>query len=216
MHAFILSLEILGTVAFAVSGAMIALKKKMDIFGVVTLGLITSIGGGILRDLLLGITPPTTFKNPTYAITAIITSFILFIPVVRKWLLHKNNIYEKVLFTMDTIGLGLFTVMGIRIAYDTSTEFSSYLYVLVGVLTGVGGGVMRDILAGNTPFIFVKHIYACASILGSLVCYLLWNYVDNTYAMFIGAVIVMIVRGLSAHYKLNLPRAKDFDESSES
>lgn len=211
MHAFILSLEVLGTVAFAVSGAMIGLKKKMDIFGVITLGLITSIGGGMLRDLLLGITPPTTFKNPTYAITAIITSFIVFIPVVRKWLMHKNSIYEKVLFIMDTMGLGLFTVMGIRIAFETSNDFSGYLYVLVGVLTGVGGGVMRDILAGNTPFIFVKHIYACASILGAMVCYLLWNVIGSTYAMFLGAVIVVIVRGLSAHYKLNLPRAKDIE-----
>lgn len=211
MHAFILSLEILGTIAFAVSGAMIGLRKKMDIFGVVTLGLVTSIGGGIMRDLLLGITPPTTFKNPIYTIIALLTSFIVFIPLVRKCLLYKNSIYEKVLFVMDTLGLGIFTVMGIHIAFGVSSEFSSYFYVLLGVLTGVGGGVLRDILAGNTPYIFVKHIYACASILGSLVCYLLWNVINHTYAMFIGAVIVIIIRGLSAHYKLNLPRAKDID-----
>jgi uncharacterized membrane protein YeiH len=211
MDTLILVLEIAATIAFAISGAMTGLKKNMDMFGVVILGLTTAVGGGILRDIILGITPPKAFQNPMYALIAIFTSIILLFPTVRKWLMHNNRFFERVLFIMDTLGLGIFTVMGICIANEVSSSFNGFLLIFVGVITGVGGGVLRDILAGNTPYIFIKHIYACASLIGAIVCYAMWNFTGNTYAMLAGAIIVIIIRCLSAHFNLNLPCAKDID-----
>ena len=213
MDVFILALEIIGTIAFAVSGAMTALKKKMDLFGVVILGLTTAIGGGVLRDLILGITPPKTFANPLYAVIAIVTAAIIFIPPVHRWLSLRQPLFEKVLIVMDALGLGIFTVVGIRTAFEVSHSFSGFLMIFVGVVTGVGGGVMRDVLASDTPYIFVKHIYASASIAGAVVAVLLWPLNNGLWAMLAGTVIIVVIRLLSAHFKWNLPRVKEFENS---
>ncbi|MDI6619019.1 MAG: trimeric intracellular cation channel family protein [Clostridiales bacterium] len=212
MDAFIFSLEIIGTVAFSVSGAMTGLKKRMDIFGVAILGLITAVGGGVLRDIILGITPPKTFWNPVYALVSILTAIFIFVPVVREWLMRNRNAYEMILFIMDALGLGIFTVIGIRTAYDISSSFNCFLLVFVGVITGIGGGVMRDILAGSTPYIFVKDIYACASIIGALICVELWKFIGSPLAMLVGTAITVLIRCLSAHFKWNLPRPKYIDK----
>ena len=211
MNVFVLALEMIGTVAFAVSGAMTGLKRKMDIFGVAILGLTTAIGGGVLRDILLGITPPKTFQDPVYAAVAILTSVILFIPIVRKWLTLNSRVFEFALFIMDTMGLGVFTVMGIRVACDVTRDFNAFLLVFVGMITGVGGGVLRDMLAGKTPEIFIEHIYACASVLGAVICLTMWNTAGSDWAMLAGTAAVVIIRCLSARLKLNLPRAIDID-----
>lgn len=211
MGIFILVLDIIGTVAFAVSGAMTGLKKKMDIFGVAILGLTTAVGGGILRDIILGITPPKTFQDPTYALIAIGTGIVIFIPVIHRWLMRNHSAYERVLMIMDALGLGIFTVVGIRTAFDVSADFSGFLLIFVGVVTGVGGGIMRDILAGDTPYIFVKHIYAVASIIGAVVCVVLWDYIGSAYAMLAGTITIVVIRILSARFKWNLPRARDVE-----
>jgi uncharacterized membrane protein YeiH len=211
MDIFILALEMIGTVAFAVSGAMTGLKKKMDIFGVAILGLITAVGGGIFRDLILGITPPKTFGNPLYALIAISMAIVVFLPPVRRWLKRRTPLFEKVLMVMDALGLGVFTVVGIRIAFDVSHDFSGFLLIFVGVVTGVGGGITRDVLAGDTPYIFVKHIYAVASLIGAIACVVLWDFIGSAYAMLTGTVVIVVIRILSALFKWNLPRAKDFE-----
>ena len=200
--------ELLGTIAFAVSGAMTGLSKKMDIFGVTILGVVTSVGGGVIRDLILGKTPPATFKNPTYALFAIAVSIIIFIPMVRRFLFKKQHIYDAILLLMDSVGLGAFTVVGIQVAYTADSSYNLFLLVFVGVVTGVGGGIIRDILAGNTPYIFVKHFYACASIIGSLACIVLWKYIGQSIAIIGGATIVVILRLLAAHFRWSLPKAE--------
>lgn len=209
MELFIFILEIIGTIAFASSGAIIGLKKRMDIFGVIVLGLTTAVGGGVMRDIILGITPPQTFLHPVYAIVAIATSMIIFIPAVRRRLTRTNRIYERMIFIMDTLGLGIFTQVGIQTAYNASLEFNAFLFVFVGVISGVGGGVLRDVLAGDTPFIFIKHIYASASLLGAIVSIILWNTLGSAYAIVIGVLLILIIRSLSAHFKLNLPIGAD-------
>lgn len=197
---FLLFLEIIGTIAFAVSGALAAIRKNMDIFGIIMIGVITSVGGGIIRDLMLGITPPQTFQNPLYAIIAAITSIFVFFLPVRKYVESA----EKYLFIMDTLGLAIFTVMGIRsgIAFDNPN-----LSVFVGVITGVGGGILRDLLTGETPYIFVKHFYACASIIGAIAATLLWS-VSSLVAMITGAVLIIALRTLAAIYRWSLPHPK--------
>ena len=202
----LLIFELIGTVAFAASGAMTGLKKRMDIFGIVTLGLVTAVGGGVLRDLVLGNTPPEAFKTPIYGFVAMIASIIIFLPVCRKLILKKSHVFDALLLVMDSLGLAVFTVAGIRTAAVVTHDFNVFLFIFVGVATGTGGGVIRDVLAKNTPYIFVKHFYAMASLIGAGVCIALWKQVDDLIAMTIGAFIVFALRMLAAYFRWNLPR----------
>ena len=128
MQTFAFILEILGTIAFAVSGAMVALKKNMDIFGVVILGIVTAVGGGATRDIVLGITPPTMFEKPIYAIIATVASVIVFLPSIRRQLTRNQKVYELTMRIMDSAGLGLFTVMGIDKAHSVG-EYNLFLLI---------------------------------------------------------------------------------------
>lgn len=207
MSIFIIILELMGTVAFSISGAMLGVKQRMDIFGVMILGLVTAVGGGVIRDLTLGITPPATFRDPIYAATALITAAIVFLPAVQRLLERHQQTYDLVMLWMDSLGLGIFTVIGVQAAFATSSSHGIFLLIFVGVITGVGGGVLRDVLAGVPPYIFVKHIYACASLAGAVACALLWRHVSGAAAMVIGTAIVVGIRFLSAHYRWSLPKA---------
>lgn len=205
-ESIFLIFEIIGTVAFAVSGAILALSKKMDLFGVAVLGLITAIGGGVIRDLVLGNTPPEAFKNPIYGVVAILTSLIVFLPAFRKPASEEHPVFNWVLIVADSLGLAVFTVIGIKTAVTVTNEFNIFLLVFVGVVTGTGGGVLRDILAKNTPSIFVKYFYATASLIGAGVCIALWNLTGDVIAMLAGAMIIMLLRMLAAKFRWNLPR----------
>lgn len=185
---------------------MIAIQKRMDIFGVIILGLTTAVGGGIIRDLVLGITPPATFQNPIYATCAIVTAIIVFLPVVQRLFHRYQRAYDIMMLTMDSLGLGIFTVIGVQAAFSQSGSYSMFLMAFVGVITGVGGGVIRDIMAGNMPYIFVKHIYACASLVGAISCVLLWKPLGGAAAMAIGTILVVLIRFLSAHFRWSLPK----------
>ena len=209
MELFILVIELAGTMAFAASGAMTGMKKDMDIFGICILALTTAVGGDVVRDLILGNTPPATFRNPIYATVAIATALVLFLPWVRRFLMRDQRLYDLAMLVLDTAGLGIFTVVGMRIAYAAVPNPTLFLLVFVGVVTGVGGGVIRDMMAGDTPYIFVKHIYACASLAGALVCAALWNPAGEMAAMAVGMTVVIVLRLLSAHYRWNLPKAHD-------
>lgn len=209
MDTCILLLELIGTLAFAASGAMTGLRKNMDIFGVCILGLTTAVGGGVIRDVILGITPPGTFKNPIYATVALLTSLVLFLPEIRRVLRRDPRLYELAMLVMDSAGLGVFTVMGVQIAYAHAPQPTLFLLVFVGVVTGVGGGLMRDVMAGDTPYIFVKHVYASASLAGALACALLWRPLGELPAMIVGLLLVLLIRILSAHFRWNLPRSHD-------
>ena len=130
---------------------------------------------------------------------------ICFLPRIRRLLMWDQRLYDLVLLIMDSAGLGIFTVAGIRIAYEHAARPTLFLLVFVGVVTGVGGGVLRDVMAGETPYIFVKHIYACASLIGAVICGVLWHPAGEVAAMLTGAAAVFAIRCLSAHYRWNLP-----------
>lgn len=198
-------LEMLGTIAFAVSGALVGIEKKMDVLGVAVLGVTTAVGGGVIRDVTLGNTPPQAFINPFYAILAIVVSLVIFFPKIRRHIQDKQRIYDKLLLIMDSLGLGIFTVLGIAAAKNSYNNL--FLLIFVGVITGVGGGAMRDIMSGNMPFIFHKHFYCSASIIGALLTALLWDIVGSSFSMFIGTAVIFILRLLAARYKWELPKA---------
>ena len=200
--------EMIGTVAFAASGALLGIHKGMDVFGVCILGLTTACGGGMVRDVLLGNTPPAAFQNPTASAVAVATSLILFLSGVRHMLMGNQRRYDLMMLLMDSAGLGIFTVMGVRTAWHCVEDPSLYLLMFVGAVTGVGGGLLRDVMAQDMPYIFIKHIYACASLAGAVLCGLM-RPVGEMPAMVAGAVLVFAIRCLSAHYRWNLPKTHD-------
>lgn len=220
-------MEIVGTVAFAISGAMTAIQKRMDLFGVNVLGVTTAVGGGLIRDLILGANPPAMFRNYTYALTAVIASTLLFLIVFLRerarlrgqghivWRTLTRTIerghgvheaYERLLLIGDTIGLGIFTVVGSHNAVNAGFADNRFLMVFVGVLTGVGGGMLRDVMAGNMPYILVKHVYAVASLAGAMIYVLLLPYMPDLHCMILGGGAVMLIRFLAARYRWNLPK----------
>ena len=207
-------LELIGTVAFAVSGAIVGIKKQMDLFGVIVLGICTAVGGGIVRDLILGVTPPVTFQNPVYTLTAAAVSVLMFLPHMRARIGRHEPVFDRLLLVMDAVGLGVFTVVGVQCAYQQSEDYTLFLLIFVGLITGVGGGVLRDVFSGERPYIFVRHFYACASIVGALICALCWRALGGNAAMLFGAAVVVVLRLLAAYYHWNLPRS-DYHESGE-
>ena len=210
LEKYIFIIEIIGTIAFASSGAMVGIKKQMDLLGVCVLGMTTAVGGGMIRDLILGITPPIMFQNPTYALIAIAFSIFVFCGLYffQNKLTNKKvlEVYDKLMMIFDSLGLGIFTVVGVNAAVNIGYETTGFLQIFVGVLTGVGGGVLRDVMAGNMPYIFVKHVYASASIIGAIVCVLIRMRFGELAAMIVGAAVVFVIRILAAYYKWNLPR----------
>ena len=203
--------ELLGTVAFAVSGAMEGVRHRMDLFGVTLLGLVTAIGGGVLRDLVIGQIPPKVFRDSRCAVLAILVALAVFI--ILKLTQERKpralaHLRDRLYFLSDTIGLAAFTVLGIESA---GPGRNTGLLLFVGMITGVGGGVLRDILAGSVPSILRKHIYAVASLAGALADVLLMHILPAEIAMLAGFGLVVLIRLAAAHYKWNLPHI-DLDE----
>ena len=212
MEQLILCFEIIGVISFALAGAMTGLRKGMDIFGVCVLGLTTAVGGGIVRDLILGKTPPAAFRDPVSVLTAIGVSIVVFIPAVRRIFYRNRRLYELVLLWADSVGLGIFAVCGVRVAMETGYADNPFLAVFVGALTGVGGGVLRDMFAGDRPYIFVKHVYACAALLGAVACTFLWPVLGRNGAMLMGFGVVLVMRLCSAHFRWSLPHSPQLEE----
>ncbi len=199
-------LEMIGTIAFAVSGAMVGAQKRMDIFGVAMLAMTTGVGGGIIRDVILNVTPPAAFRDPLFSFVSILTGITTFYIIKYQFHPYKKIPYELLLRNMDAIGLGIFTVIGIQTAFDYAEASNTYLAVFVGVITGVGGGIMRDVLSGTTPYVFTKHFYACASIVGAVACALCWPYLGPDLSMLIGAALIIILRLMASHFRWSLPK----------
>ncbi|MBS6677656.1 MAG: trimeric intracellular cation channel family protein [Clostridiales bacterium] len=212
MDTFIFVLEIIGTVAFASSGAMTAIEKKMDIFGVNILGATTAVGGGMMRDIILGVTPPAAFSQPVYILFSILTSTLLFaIVYTNPEILHsriKSRYYDKIMLWCDTAGLGIFTVVGIQTASRILPQDNPFFFVFIGVLTGVGGGVLRDIMAGETPYILVREIYASAAIAGGITCVVCGSTMGEATATILGLIVTIVIRSLAAYFHWNLLRIR--------
>ena len=200
--------EIIGTIAFSLSGALTAMKKEMDIFGACVLGMTTAIGGGIIRDLILGANPPTAFVNPTYAIIGFLVPMITYIPLIQKFFTRKHRTYDFCLMLADSIGLGIFTVVGVNACFDRINSPNFFTAIFLGVITGVGGGILRDVMSLNLPKVFVKHFYATASILGALTAFFAHLYLGVLWASIIGAVVVITLRLLASTLRWKLPKPK--------
>ncbi|RVU55588.1 trimeric intracellular cation channel family protein [Anaerosphaera multitolerans] len=202
-------LEIIGTLAFASSGALVAIRKKMDVFGTVVLGVVTALGGGCIRDIILGINPPNMFRNSSYALQAVAASVILFIVFYYKSDYLKSDVlksYENVMIILDAIGLGAFTVTGINTAVELGYTDEKFLLIFVGMVTGIGGGIIRDLFSNEVPFVFKEQIYAVSSFIGACFFLLFRNIMGYDTLLIGSALVVVITRIIAVRKNLNLPK----------
>jgi uncharacterized membrane protein YeiH len=191
-------IDILGTIAFAISGVLVALNKKMDPFGVLIIAFVTAVGGGSLRDVLIGIQPVSWMTNMTYVY--VIFGATVFAIVFK----NKLNYLRKSLFLFDTIGIGLYTVIGIE--KGIIADLHPIICISLGTMTACFGGVIRDILCNEIPVIFRKEVYATACILGGLTYFLLREFMaDTNFVFVIAGTIVIVIRLLAVKFKISLP-----------
>ncbi len=192
-------IEVLGTIAFAISGTFAAIQKRLDPFGVLIIAFVTSIGGGTVRDLLLGDTPVAWMRDVNYCLLILITSILT--------LFYRSKIkkFKVTLFLFDSLGLGLFTVVGVQKGISFGLEPG--ICVALGTITGCFGGVIRDTLLNTIPLIFRKEIYATACIVGGLIYFALLRFrVDEDMAKIVVIAFIVGLRVVVVKYKLALPR----------
>lgn len=206
MEDFQFILELIGAAAFAVSGAALGIQKGMDLLGVAMMGMTTAVGGGTLRDVMLGVTPPSALLDPTQAILAIVVSLLLFFLHKSRRLKLEIRGTEFLLMLTDSIGLGIFTVHGVSVCARAGMAGHIFLTLLLSVLTGVGGGLLRDVCCMEKPYIFTKHFYACASLAGAALCLALWP-LGSTLAMLSGSALTVALRLCAARFRWSLPKS---------
>lgn len=218
MTSFMMFIEYIGIVAFAISGVVVAAKKDMDIFGCNLLALATVTGGGLIRDMIIDRIPPVMFVNPMYTIMTVITANIAFLALYFQKPMPKGitPLYEKALFWLDTLGLAAFTVDGAFVGLYSQYADNLFLCATLGVLTGIGGGIIRDVFANKIPDVLVKHVYAIACIAGAAVVVFLWKYTGNeTICSIFGFAIIVIIRWLAMHFEWDLPTAHLHDKNKK-
>jgi uncharacterized membrane protein YeiH len=198
MENMYLAVDILGTIAFAISGVLVAMEKRLDIFGVGIIALVTAIGGGTLRDLLIGVAPVTWTTTPMYM-------YLILGAVVFAIALQSRLKYLRTsLFLFDTIGIGFYTMIGISKGLEAGLE--PLICITLGTITASFGGVLRDILCNEIPVIFRKEIYATACILGGVGYFLLLRTpVPEAYAYLLGVALVIGVRLAAVRFHITLP-----------
>ena len=190
--------DLLGTVAFAISGALAAMSRKLDLFGIFIIAFVTATGGGTVRDILIGNNPVMWMENTFYIY---LISIITFLAIIFR---HKINHLKTSLFLFDTIGLGVFTITGVEAGIENG--LSPIISIALGAITGTFGGVIRDILCNEIPVIFRKEIYATACIVGALAYVILYNLnVDNDVIYVVTSLIVISIRLVVVKFKIALP-----------
>lgn len=201
------ALDLLGTAAFAASGALAGIRRGMDVFGVLVLGLVTATGGGTLRDLLLGDSPPFILKDETYLYLSVAVSLLVFI-------CHRQvGFLTHPLTYFDAIGLGTFVVIGTGKAIAFKLSF--FGAVMMGVMTATAGGMIRDLLSAKVPMVLQKEVYASACLAGGALLYLLqMTALPAELAALLSAATVIILRLLAVRYKWSLPRVADSGNSA--
>lgn len=212
MDLFLYLAELIGTAAFALSGALLAIQKKLDLFGVLFLSVVTALGGGTIRDVLLGRIPPRMFYSGQYVLLSVAVALVIFL--AARWShgrITRFNVWAERAFNLcDAVGLGIFAVIGTQAASRVGYADNIFLCVVMGMTTGVGGGVLRDMMCGDIPVVLRKHIYALAAIAGSLVYDLpvRLRLLSVYSATLLGIAVTVALRLLARHYRWNLPQAE--------
>lgn len=202
-------LELIGAAAFAVSGAMAAIEKKADIFGVLFLAVTTALGGGVIRDVLIGRIPPVMFVSYWYLLISVVAALAVFIDAYlrsEKYKLHLDKL-DAVNNVFDAIGLAVFTVSGMNAAMPVSDNV--ILVLFVGMCTGVGGGMLRDVMTNTMPKVLRKRVYAVASLIGGGLYYVMHVLdINQLLSVGCGMLVIFALRLFATIYKWNLPFVK--------
>jgi len=201
IDGFISILDYLGTAAFAITGASKAIEHKADIFGIIVLATVVGVAGGITRDVIFG-RFPTAFSDPIYIVITVTVGIVMFF--LYSYFKKRMNVW----LVFDAIGLGVFSIIGASIAYQiVGLDFLSMLFA--GVITAIGGGILRDVFVRDIPIVFVKEVYAVASIIGIVIFYVIFSSgVDMQVASIIGIVAATGIRLLAMKFNWNLPKVK--------
>ena len=205
----ILIMEWIGTVAFAISGSIVAIRHRLDLFGVIIVGCTTAVGGGIFRDILIGDTPPKIFFNYMILIVAALTSFAVFVLgyIYRRDFARISETVDTINILFDALGLAAFSVTGVEIVCISSYKENFIFAITMGVLTGVGGGVLRDVLVNEKPYILTKHVYAVVSIL-SCAFYYIFSVIagHKVFGTIFSLCFAVLMRLLAAKLRWKLPK----------
>lgn len=214
MEIFYTVIESLGVIAFSISGAMVAIRRKADLFGVILLAIITALGGGLTRDVVFSFSPPAFFEMKEYLLISVIISIIVFIFAKKFSNLYLQNEVkiEHINDIFDALGLGIFAVMGVKVSFIHGYTGSALISITCGLVTCICGGMLRDVLTNSTPFVLVKRIYALAAMAGASVYYILFTYggeigINDSLAIIIGSATTFILRILAIIFKWNMPKA---------
>lgn len=198
--------DVIGTIAFAISGALLGIQRRMDIFGILILALVTAIGGGIVRDLMVGRIPPTSLQTGLYMSITLITVGIVFIMYRYGWNRYiEGKSATKLYLTADALGLASFTVTGATVGITTDPG-NLVLTVVLGGLTAVGGGIIRDVLAHRTPSVLKEEVYALPALLGGIAYFVVYGMGHQIVASYVTFLIVFVIRMVAIEYHWNLPR----------
>ncbi len=218
MSEIIKVMEIIGTMAFALSGALVAVSAGLDVFGVVFIACITAFGGGVVRDIILGIHPPAIFNDFYVFLLAIVVAglaFVIAYAFKEKFKNFKARI-EVINNIFDAIGLAAFVVIGSEIACINGFMNHGFTVVFCGMITGIGGGIFRDVLIDTTPYIFKKHIYAVAAMLGGIAYFVFRTYMQNIQlASLVSMLLVFAIRMLATKYRWSLPKVQMHEEHEQ-
>jgi uncharacterized membrane protein YeiH len=203
MDLFILLIDYAGTFVFAISGALAGMKRKFDLFGVFIMALVTAIGGGALRDMLLGSTPVGWMMNPMYV-------YIVFGAVTFSYLFRQHfRKLRRSMFLFDTIGIALYTILGLQKALGFGLD--PLIAVMLGVVSATFGGVIRDVLSGEVPLIFRKEIYASACLAGGILFLLIDSWLGNIAGMATAISAVFLIRlfAVKRRWSLDFTQVRD-------
>lgn len=216
MQDFFFVLETIGVIAFAIAGALAAIDKETDLFGVLFLSLITSFGGGMLRDVLIDRTPSffTSYFHIICGAASALSVFV-FAAVFKRKYIENEKLVDGINNYFDAVGLGIFAVTGAKICIDSGFG-SALVAISLGMITSVGGGIIRDLCLREIPFVFTKRIYAVASIVGASAYYLLFKFasVPEYLSLLIGVISVVGIRTLATVFHLDMPKAIIFKKEN--
>jgi len=217
MSTVLTVIEIIGVLSFSISGALMAIDKENDFFGVIFLAIITSFGGGILRDIFIGNTPPLFFKLYHLIIVSVVTSTVVFLlaTIFKKQYVQNEDFVQSINNYLDAAGLGVFVISGARICMEAGFT-NPFLIVVMGMISGTGGSMTRDIIMREVPALLRRHIYLMAGLAGATIYYFLVRFgVSDVFAVPIGAISIVIIRILATIFKWNMPKAIDFKKLEE-
>lgn len=219
MDTVLLIIEIIGFISFSMSGALISIDKETDLFGVIFLSITTCFGGGLIRDVIIG-QMPVMFSLYFEVLLTLATAVIVFILAKifkRQYVEHENTVI-RINNYVDALALGIFCVAGVQTCIDICHDDGMFLAVTMGMITAVGGGMIRDLMLRDIPFVLRKRIYAVAAIIGSVIYYIIVVYAmpNSEAGQLVGTVacvaVVFTLRVLATHFKLNMPKAIIFSE----